>query len=205
MAARRMLAISVVCSDAFRGLPAIAQALYVQLVLAADDDGFIDSTVSVMRAIRCTRKHLHTLAEHGFILLFPSGIALDANWPLNNKVPKDRYHPTIHVAERAQVTVSDTNRYVLLGDPCIQSGTNTDTEVSQNQVKPCNAIPEKAMPAAEQSIDRPTLPEVIDYAEELGSDVDPALFYDHFQNNGWTDRNGCPVKNWKAVFRSWGS
>lgn len=49
----------------------------------------------------------------------------------------------------------------------------------------------------------PTLDEVISYAKEIESPVDPEYFFDHYESNGWTLKGGQKMKNWKATMRNW--
>ncbi|QAT43466.1 DUF4373 domain-containing protein [Aminipila luticellarii] len=49
----------------------------------------------------------------------------------------------------------------------------------------------------------PVLQEVIAYAKERESPVDPKQFYDFFTAGDWHDSNGKPVKSWKQKFITW--
>lgn len=49
----------------------------------------------------------------------------------------------------------------------------------------------------------PTLQEVKDYCIERKSPVDPQIFWDKGESNGWVDKNGNRYKDWKAVVRTW--
>ena len=33
--------------------------------------------------------------------------------------------------------------------------------------------------------------------------IDPVDFYYHYEKKGWTDRDGLPIRDWKALARSW--
>ncbi len=49
---------------------------------------------------------------------------------------------------------------------------------------------------------KPTIEEVAAYCRERRNRVDPRLWYDHYEANGWrVGRN--PMKNWKASVRTW--
>ena len=50
MAERRMLAKSIIESDAFMDMPAETQMLYIHLNMAADDDGFVANPRTIMRS-----------------------------------------------------------------------------------------------------------------------------------------------------------
>lgn len=48
----------------------------------------------------------------------------------------------------------------------------------------------------------PSREEVRDYCRERGNTVDPDLWFDHYESNGWrVGRN--PMKSWKSAVRTW--
>lgn len=49
----------------------------------------------------------------------------------------------------------------------------------------------------------PTLEEVAAYCQERGNNVDPRTFWDYFNEGGWTDSEGKPVKSWKQKIITW--
>ena len=49
MAERRMMAKSIILSDAFLDMPASSRCLYFTLLIEADDDGFVNNPRSIMR------------------------------------------------------------------------------------------------------------------------------------------------------------
>ena len=49
----------------------------------------------------------------------------------------------------------------------------------------------------------PTLQEVIEYAKQRNSTVDPVKFYDYFSEGHWIDSEGKQVKSWKQKFITW--
>lgn len=49
----------------------------------------------------------------------------------------------------------------------------------------------------------PTQQEVSSYISSIGSSVNPNRFYDYHSATGWVDKNGNPIKDWKAVVRLW--
>ena len=94
MAERRMFSSKIVCSDAFTEMPFSAQALYTQLNMEADDDGFLNNARRVMRTIGATETDLNLLFEKRFILGFKNGVVVIKHWRMNNQIRKDRYTPT---------------------------------------------------------------------------------------------------------------
>lgn len=50
----------------------------------------------------------------------------------------------------------------------------------------------------------PKLEEVVEYARERGNKVDPVVFFDYYEANGWVQgKQGKPLKDWKAAARYW--
>ena len=94
MANRRMFSADVVCTDRFVEMPSSTQALYFQLGMKADDDGFISSPAK------------------GFIIPFESGVVVISDWKINNLIRKDRYTPTRCLDEMKQISVFD-DKYLL--------------------------------------------------------------------------------------------
>lgn len=61
---------------------------------------------------------------------------------------------------------------------------------------------EKEIESESESDKRPTLDEVKDFAQEIGSNVDPERFYQFYSGKDWMTGNE-PINDWKAVFRKW--
>lgn len=112
----RMISSEVCQSDAFRFLPSSSKSLYLQMVLSADDDGFVDCVKGLIRADGDSEGDLAALTGAGFVFAFPSGVCLITHWRYMNVIPKDRYQPTIYVAEMSRVRVgNETGVYSLAG------------------------------------------------------------------------------------------
>ena len=63
MANRRMFSADVVCTDRFVEMPSSTQALYFQLGMKADDDGFISSPKQITRMVGAAEDDLKLLAS----------------------------------------------------------------------------------------------------------------------------------------------
>ena len=113
MAKRRMISAELMRSDAFLELPPESQLLYVHLLVEADDDGFIRGKKYVLAMLGLTEEAFTALSRAGFLIVFATGSAAIAHWPLMNKVPKDRYTPTRCRAEMAQLEAVEGVGYVL--------------------------------------------------------------------------------------------
>ena len=99
MAERRMFSSKIVCSDAFTEMPFSAQALYFQLNMEADDDGFLNNARRVQRTICASEDDLNLLFEKRFILGFKNGVVVIKHWRMNNQIRKDRYTATQYQEE----------------------------------------------------------------------------------------------------------
>ena len=95
-------------------MPSSAQALYFHLGLAADDDGFLNSPMSVLRMVGGCRDDLNLLFVKKFVIPFESGVCVIRHWKAHNTVRSDRYKATIHTAEKALLSCENGYVYDLL-------------------------------------------------------------------------------------------
>ena len=200
MAERRMFAKSVVDSDAFLCLPLKTQALYFQLGVRADDDGFVSNPRKLLRMLGASDKDLRTLIESGYIIDFESGVIAIAHWRVNNYLQRDRYKETVYMAEKEQLTVNESGMYTR----CIQSVYNLYTQYSlvKSSLVKSSKVENINAHAHEAEFEPPTFEEVDAYCMERGGAVDAKLWYDHYAANGWMVGNN-PMKDWKASIRTW--
>ena len=49
----------------------------------------------------------------------------------------------------------------------------------------------------------PSFEEIKQYVEEKGYKIDPASFFDYYEETGWVKKNGQPIRDWKASVRTW--
>ena len=111
MAERRMLSSKIICSDAFTEMPFSAQSLYVQLVMEADDDGFLNNARRILRTIEASEADLQTLLERRFLLGFEKGIICIKHWRVHNQIRKDRYTPTQYQEEFNMLDIKADGSY----------------------------------------------------------------------------------------------
>ena len=129
MAQRRMLSKEITESDAFLDMPLSAQALYLHLCMAADDDGFISSPKSVQRMTGASSEDMEILMQKKFILAFPSGVVVIKHWLIHNYIQKDRYKETNYKDEKASLKLDENKAYSLSHGSCIQNVYKMDTQV----------------------------------------------------------------------------
>lgn len=113
MAKRRMLSIEVCGSDDYLDLSPLAQALYIQLIINADDDGLLGSVRKIQRYVGANDSDVEMLIKNNFLIRFDSGVVAIRHWLLHNTVRKDRYTPTIYIEERNKLLVQDNREYSL--------------------------------------------------------------------------------------------
>lgn len=107
MAERRMFTKSIIRSAHFMHLPIITQFLYLQMLLDADDDGFISNPDLEVTIAKCAPENLQTLIDKRYIMIFPSGIALIRHWFLHNYIRSDRYRETVYPEKKLVILTKE--------------------------------------------------------------------------------------------------
>ena len=128
MAKKRMFNVDIVGSDAFLDLPHTAQALYFQLGMRADDDGFVGNPKTIQRIAGTKASDLELLVKKRFILQFPSGVIVIKHWKINNDIKKDRYSPTVYTDEFQMLSTKENKAYTERN----ANVSTLDTEPEQN-------------------------------------------------------------------------
>ena len=113
MAKKRMVSNQIVDSDAFLDMPLSAQALYLHLLVRADDEGFSNSVKKVMRMIGSRDDDLKVLITKNFVIPFQSGVVVIKHWLIHNTIRKERIQATTHTEERDQLAIKNNNSYTL--------------------------------------------------------------------------------------------
>ncbi len=100
MANRRMFNKEIVSSDKFIDMPLSSQLLFFHLGINADDDGFVSSPNRISRSVGCSSDDIKILIAKCFVVGFESGVVVISDWCKHNQIRKDRYTPTMHIAEK---------------------------------------------------------------------------------------------------------
>ena len=116
MAIRRMISLQVIDNDDFLDMSLSAQALYMHLVVRADDEGFVRSPKSLLRTVGCSNDDLTELIDNGFIIKFDSGVIVIRHWKIQNKIQPSRGNETIHINEKAMLEADELGVYYLAVD-----------------------------------------------------------------------------------------
>ena len=113
MAERRMLSRKITNHDNFTSLPATSQALYMHLVMGADDDGFCDQINTAMFRAHAKPKDLEALINSKYLLRFENGVVVIKHWRMANAGRSDRYTPTAYQEEFRRLTIKPNKAYTL--------------------------------------------------------------------------------------------
>ncbi len=124
MAERRMLAKTIIDSDAFMDMPLSAQALYVHLNMRADDDGFVNNPKMIQRMIGASTDDLKLLVVKKFIIAFESGVIVIKHWKINNYIRGDRKKDTFYPEEMALLIEKEVGTYTMIEGPADETTLN---------------------------------------------------------------------------------
>lgn len=115
MAERRMFTKKVTDDDNFAALSASAQALYLHLSMAADDDGFCNQVSASMFKAHASVQDLQALLERRYIYQFENGVIVIKHWRMANALRKDRYTPTAFQRELSLLKIKKNGSYTISG------------------------------------------------------------------------------------------
>ena len=211
MANRRMISKKIIDTDEFMDLPLSTQALYMHLLLRADDDGFIAQTKTILRMTGCRDDDLKLLFAKQFLIPFETGVCVIKHWKIHNLIRRDRYEKTIYKKELSQLAdnkgvynnvIPDVIPDVIPSIGKVRLGEVRlvkDSKELKNKSKPKKNTNEKPRkPKPPNSIE-----EVKSYCIETNSSIDYEVFFHSYESQGWYKTNGQPVLNWKSTIKTW--
>lgn len=138
MPEKRMMSKKIVDSDPFLEMPLSAQALYLHLLVRADDDGFVNNPKKIIRCIGASQEDFNVLVEKRFILCFESGVIVIKHWRIHNYIRGDRYHETQYMEEKSRLKIKENGAYTMNIKP--------DNSIQNNDVIPNdNQLPTSGM------------------------------------------------------------
>lgn len=201
VAERRMIAKTIIDSDAFLDMPQSTQLLYFHLAMRGDDDGFVNKPKTIMRITGASDDDIKLLIAKKFIIPFESGVVVIKHWKIHNYIQKDRYKETKYKDEKAMLELDNNKAYRLMDTRCIQDVSNLETQVRLGKVR---LELGKVSNSANKShrFTPPTLEEVTAYCQERNKGVDPQRWYDFYTAKGWMIGKN-KMKDWKAAVRTW--
>lgn len=140
MAERRMMAKSIIETDAFMDMPQSTQNLYFHLLLRADDDGFVLSPKRIMREIGSGDDDIRVLISKGYLIAFETGVIVIKHWRIHNYVQRDRYKRSL-LKEAEQIELNDNKEYRLVENvskaypKCIQNVSTDKTRLDKTRLE----------------------------------------------------------------------
>lgn len=108
MASKRSISSRVIDTDLFLSMPLSAQALYMHLLLHADDDGFVPNPKSLVRTVRASDDDYLLLMAKKYIIPFESGICVIVHWKIHSYIQADRRKETIFQEEKSMLVVDES-------------------------------------------------------------------------------------------------
>lgn len=133
MAERRMFAKTIIDSDAFIDMPVTSRLLYYDLVMRADDDGFVNSPKKIMRMIGASDDDIRILIARKFIIPFESGIVVIKHWRIHNYIRKDTYSETPYLSEKSMLEMDENKAYELKRDESVD-GSSTQVRIGKDSI-----------------------------------------------------------------------
>lgn len=115
---RRQFSVEITKCDGFIAMSAGAQALYLQLLGACDDEGFTSSIALCKYMAHATDEDEAELVRRRFIFVFESDgvkVAVIKHWRMNNWIRNERVTESSFV-ERSKVYVKPNGNYTLSAD-----------------------------------------------------------------------------------------
>jgi hypothetical protein len=97
-------------------MAASAQALYLNLSMSADDDGFCNQVSTAMFKAHASVSDLELLLQNRYIYQFENGVIVIKHWRMANALRKDRYTPTAFKEELAMLSLDENNAYTMSKD-----------------------------------------------------------------------------------------
>lgn len=110
MRKQRMVCADIVESGAFTALPPRAQALYVHMMMFADDDGVVDNQALPMLSCKANAKDLDALLNARFVLR-AGRVLVIKHWWVHNQLKRDRHHWTRWVDDMEAIYVRPDRVY----------------------------------------------------------------------------------------------
>ena len=202
MADRRMFTKKVTDDDNFMALSSSAQALYLHLSMSADDDGFCNQVSISMFKAHASVQDLEALLEKRYIYQFENGVIVIKHWRMANALRKDRYTPTAFQEELRQLQLKDNGSYTWLPDGCqVVAERLPQYSIGKNSIDN-SSLDNKKENTKRKNFIPPTVDEVKEYIDSVGSQVDAESFVAFYESKGWMVGKN-KMKSWKAAIVTW--
>lgn len=153
----------------------------------------------------CLRRDIFSRAKYAECGVLTSA-GIQNRYLAATKRRENALDPEISLVKCAEIVSARINP-VYEHNNSVNVCSNATNQNKSNQIK---INKNKDLPSVGLKDDRPTdwekpdMDLVYEYASQIGASSDAARsFYETMDGNGWTARDGKPVRSWKAVFRKW--
>lgn len=123
-----MLSRKITDDDRFINLSASAQALYLHLVMSADDDGFTNQIQMSMFKAHATSQDYEALKTSNFIIEFKDDAIVIRHWLIQNTLQNDRYNETLFTEDKEALKIERGKPYEIMDTNRIQNVYSLETE-----------------------------------------------------------------------------
>lgn len=206
MAERRMFTKKVTDDDNFMSLSSSAQALYLHLMMSADDDGFSNQVSISMFKAHASMQDLQALLEKRYIYQFENGVIVIKHFRMANALRKDRYTPTAFKEELSKLSLKDNGAYTWLPDGChVVAERLPQDSIDKDSIDKNNIYISSDEDRPKKKVVKfvpPTIEEISEYCRERKNNVNPEKFFDFYESKGWMVGKN-KMKDWKAAVRTW--
>lgn len=117
-----MISKKIIDTDLFLDMPATTRLLYYDLLVRADDDGFVGSPKKITKLVGASDDDLRILISKQFIIPFDSGVCVIKDWKIHNYIRTDRKHETQYIDEKSMLTTTKSGSYAICQANDIPSG-----------------------------------------------------------------------------------
>lgn len=193
-----------------------ALVTFQQLIILADREGVVDMTAEAIarrttipqdiikigiETLEKPDQHSRTPDEEGRRILRLSDDR-DWGWRIVNYI----HYRNIRSQEERREYMRNYQRKRRAAGKGVNTPVNNVSNVNQSSKQYAVSrgidIPIHPDISAHSRFVKPTLDEIRTYCSERRNSVNPDLFFDHYQSNGWkVGRNS--MKDWKAAVRTW--
>ena len=207
MAERRMIAKTIIDSDAFLDMPVSTQNLYFHLNMRADDEGFINNPKKTQRIVGGSDDDLKLLIAKRFMIPFESGVVVIKHWKIHNYIRKDRLQETVYQDEKAMLGVKNNDSYTIK-EQC-QSHVSQLVDETPHRL---GKVRLGKVRLGKDSIDKDIKHKYGEYKNVLLSDIDYSKLLNEFPNDykeriedlsAGIESKGYKYKSHLATIRVW--
>jgi len=186
-----------------------SKCLAIALLNFADDEGYFFADPILVRN-QCrpfdddstsTRRALGTLVKSGWII-----IKKDAQHGDIGKVVNFNAHQKIDRLTPSKIKTyfdSSKDRRVFDDDSTLDLGSRKVSRKGEDQIQRTSARSAPQVGRVPRPVFiHPSLLEISEYCKERNNHVNPEVFFDHYEANGWKVGKN-PMKDWQAAARNW--